>query len=690
MGIFRIGQCLIGLALLAGCGGGSNSTSSTGTSPPDNPPSGGSDSGCTGSCASASSYLTAADVGKVIAQAVQEASAQNVPATIAVVDRVGNVLAIYRMNGARAIVRIGTDRGVVGGLEGLLVPSELAALSKALTGAYLSSEGNAFSTRTASQIVQDHLNPGERNAPGGPLFGVQFSQLPCSDFSRQLADSAGGVGIGPGPHRSPLGLSADPGGFPLYKNGVPVGGVGVAADADYTLDPNITNRDRDIDEYIAWAGTFGFGAPIDRRGDVITIDGKNFRYTDVEFNQLALDPANAPGYASLAAASGGLINAPGYYASSAGILSGTAFGQVESGIRPDTSDYPGLDAFVVVDGAGNNRFAPQPGSDGSSALTENEVRTLMQEALKVANRARAQIRRPLSTQARVSVSIVDTNGQALAIARTRDAPVFGTDVSLQKARTAMFNSSAHAADDQLTAPAASGLMTPAAADYLADVVDLNAGSVALSVVATRPFADTLARVRNFLGLPDAFGDGAIAFTDRAGGNLARPYYPDGIDGMPPGPFSHPIAQWSPFQVGQQLDLVYNRVALSLALYLQQAGLSVSLAGTPLPMLPTDLPRTCTGIPRIANGIQIFPGSVPIYRGNTLVGGIGVSGDGVDQDDMVSFLGVHNAGVILGTIGNAPPAMRADNLAPSGAHLRYIQCPQAPFINSTDSNVCEGK
>lgn len=54
-------------------------------------------------------------------------------------------------------------------------------------------------------------------------------------------------------------------------------------------------------------------------------------------------------------------------------------------------------------------------------------------------------------------------------------------------------------------------MTPAAADYLADVVDLNAGSVALSVVATRPFADTLARVRNFLGLPDAFGDGAIAF-----------------------------------------------------------------------------------------------------------------------------------------------------------------------------------
>ncbi|MBL0164855.1 MAG: heme-binding protein [Xanthomonadales bacterium] len=690
MGIVRLGHCLLGVALLAGCGGGSNSGSQVGTSPPGGPPSGGSDSGCTGSCATATSFLTTADVGKIIAQAAQEASAQSLPATIAVVDRVGNVLAVYRMSGANALVRIGTDRGVVGGLEGLIVPSELAAVSKAITGAYLSSEGNAFSTRTASQIVQEHLNPRERNAPAGPLFGVQFSQLPCSDFSRQLADSAGGVGTGPGPHRSPLGLSADPGGFPLYKNGVPVGGIGVAADADYTLDPKIDDRDRDMDEYIAWAGTFGFGAPVDRRGDVITIDGKNFRYTDVEFSRLALDPANAPGYANLAPASGSLINVPGYYANSAGILSGTAFGQDQSGIRADTGDYPGLDAFVIADGAGNNRFAPQAGTDGSGALTENEVRVIMQEALRVANRARAQIRRPLSTQARVSVSIVDTNGQPLAIARTRDAPVFGTEVSLQKARTAMFNSGAYAANDQLTAPAPTSLMTPAAADYLSDVVDLEAGTVALEVVATRPFADTLARVRSFLGLPGAFADGAFAFTDRAGGNMARPFYPDGIDGAPPGPFSHPIDQWSPFQVGQQLDLVYNRLALSVAAYLQQAGLSVSLAGTPLPALPVDLPRTCTGIPRIANGIQIFPGSVPIYRGSTLVGGIGVSGDGVDQDDMVSFLGLHNAGVVLGTIGNAPAAMRADNLAPSGAHLRYIQCPQAPFIDSNDSNVCEGK
>jgi hypothetical protein len=96
------------------------------------------------------------------------------------------------------------------------------------------------------------------------------------------------------------------------------------------------------------------------------------------------------------------------------------------------------------------------------------------------------------------------------------------------------------------------------------------------------------------------------------------------------------------------------------------------------------------LPRLPNGIQIFPGSVPIYRGTTLIGGIGVSGDGIDQDDMVSFLGLHNAGVALnGSVNNAPKGIRADNLVPRGARLRYVQCPQAPFLDSTEQNVCEG-
>ena len=73
----------------------------------------------------------------------------------------------------------------------------------------------------------------------------------------------------------------------------------------------------------------------------------------------------------------------------------------------------------------------------------------------------------------------------------------------------------------------------------------------------------------------------------------------------------------------------------------------------------------------------------------LVGAVGVSGDGVDQDDMISYLGLQNAGQRLGTgIGNAPRAIRADTLAPMGTRIRYVQCPQSPFIDSNEQNVCD--
>jgi uncharacterized protein GlcG (DUF336 family) len=663
------------VAILAGCGGGSG-PSTTGTAPPTTAPS----QGCNGNCASTDSFLTVADVNTVIAQAVAEAQASSLPATIAVVDRVGNVLGVYRMSGARPTVTVHSERNVVGGLENLTVPSELAAIAKALTGAYLSSEGNAFTTRTASQIVQQNFNPGESNAPSGPLFGVQFSQLPCSDFMTRFQ---AGQSAGPGPHRSPLGLSADPGGFPLYKNGVPVGGIGVAADPDYTLDVRISDHDRDADEMIALAGTFSFGAPANRRADVITADGKTFRYSDVEYSELARTPGGAP---ALSASTGAFIAVPAY--ADAIARAGTAFGTPASGVRPAGTELSDLDAFILVDGNDSNRFAVRGGTEGSSALSADEVRTVLREALKVANRARAQIRQPLGSQARVSVSIVDTHGDILAIARTRDAPIFGLDVSLQKARTAAFYSNPAAAADLLSLPAAT---------YLGASID--SAGVQFATVATSPISSYVSAVRDFLGLPGALADGAFAFSDRAGGNMSRPFYPDGLSGTGPGPFAKPFESWSPFSVGLQLDLSYNQVALHLAHYLNQAGFALFLDGQPLAPAPTpanpvplpDIGFSCTGLDRLRNGTQTFPGSVPIYRGEQLVGAIGVSGDGVDQDDMVSFLGLHNAGVALnGAIGNAPVARRADQLVPRSARLRYVQCPQTPFLDSTEQSVCEGK
>jgi hypothetical protein len=186
-------------ALLGGCkpGGESGSVDAGGAGGAAGAAGGAADSGCTGSCAGPTSFLTVADVNRVLDQAAAEATALGLDATIAVVDRVGNVLGVIR-KGPAGLVTITSGLGVAGGLENAMVPDNLAAISKAVTGAYLASEGNAFTTRTASQIVQEHFNPGEIGQPGGPLFGVQFSQLAwpipvgcrCSRTARPWAGSA--------------------------------------------------------------------------------------------------------------------------------------------------------------------------------------------------------------------------------------------------------------------------------------------------------------------------------------------------------------------------------------------------------------------------------------------------------------------------------------------------------------------
>ena len=36
----------------------------------------------------------------------------------------------------------------------------------------------------------------------------------------------------------------------------------------------------------------------------------------------------------------------------------------------------------------------------------------------------------------------------------------------------------------------------------------------------------------------------------------------------------------------------------------------------------------------------------------------------------------------------PRAIRADQLVPHGARIRYVQCPQSPFVDSNEQNVCD--
>ena len=105
------------------------------------------------------------------------------------------------------------------------------------------------------------------------------------------------------------------------------------------------------------------------------------------------------------------------------------------------------------------------------------------------------------------------------------------------------------------------------------------------------------------------------------------------------------------------------------------GINGSNAGPFFNLYTMDLANPCTqgfqGGAANANksGIVFFPGSAGLYRGGALVGGLGVSGDGVDEDDYVT-----NGG----TAGfEAPANIRADQVMDEGVRLPYFKFPRNP-------------
>ena len=519
------------------------------------------------------SLLTAGDlsVGEVqtlIAQAVSAAAQLNRPVTVAVVDREGNVLGVFRMTNAPANTLISGGGASGQGLEGLSVPSSLAAISKAGTAALFSTTGNAFTTRTASFIIQEHVPPRVDNRPAGPLYGVQFSSLPCSDIKK------------PG---LPLGLSADAGSMPIYRNGVAIGGIGIEGDGLYSLDKDPADFDQPFEEVIAVSATRGFETPALIRGDNILVDGVRLPFVNVD---------NAPAPVTLAFASlPGAIDA--------------AFP-----LRPAQASAFTPTVVGGISGEVDTRFFPFIASP-VSALSAADVNTIISHAAQQANITRAAIRQPLGSNARVSIAVVDTTGRVLGLFRTTDAPVFGFDVSVQKARGALFFSKANAAQSLRNAGFGSYVDRAAA-----DGILLN---------------------------------GSVAHTTRSIGFLHRPLFPDGINGTQPGPFSTGFPAWSIFNVGLQLDLI-------------KANLLATLGGANVP---------CTTIPELANGTQIFAGSVPLYKNGVLVGAIGISGDGIDQDDIIAAAGAQ---------GYSPPVeIRADQILVRGVRLPFVKFPRSPNL-----------
>ena len=117
--------------------------------------------------------------------------------------------------------------------------------------------------------------------------------------------------------------------------------------------------------------------------------------------------------------------------------------------------------------------------------------------------------------------------------------------------------------------------------------------------------------------------------------LAQSHYPPGIDADKPGPF-----------FGQQ-------------------EISSGLLGT-VPNVTLNPNRTINLLP---TGLPFFPGGFPLYRNGQLIGAIGVSGDGVDQDDIVGASGTHDF--------LTPDAIRADQTVFRGARLPYAKFPRDP-------------
>lgn len=516
--------------------------------------------------------LSEDDVRTVIAQAVAQAESAGLRATIAVTDKEGNVLGIFSMNGAPQMTRVGVDKQCAPcGLEGRRVPSVFAAISKAGTGAFLSSQGHAFTTRTASFIVQEHFPPKVDFTGSGPLFGVQFSQLLCSDINPKL----------------PLGLSADPGGVPLYKNGFLAGGVGVEGDGTYTADLDPVAEDRPDEEQVAVAATRGFETPAEIQGDKIIVNGIRFPFVNTPM------PA-ATEIRPFDQLRGAVVVIPG----------------LAPGIRGAQPSSFSTVTIGGLEGRVDNRFFP---FRAGTQLSAADVEQMIVQAARQAFITRAAIRQPLSSAAEVNISVVDVDGRVLGIFSTQDAPIFGFDVSAQKARTAAFFTSPRAGRDLRTAEGGrfAGFVEAAARDGLAL-------------------------------------DGSVAFSDRAGGFLSRPFFPDGINGTEHGPFSVPIETFSPFNDGLQLDLLL-------------AVIDDALSGT--------LRTGCTALAAIPNGIQIFPGSVPLFKNGRFAGGIGVSGDGVDQDDLVAAMG--SSGF------ESPPQMRSDRITVRGVRLPFVKFPRHP-------------
>ncbi len=326
------------------------------------------------------SILSADDVSAAVENA---GLAVQSPVVIAVTDRQGNILAVYRKANAPATAT---------GNLGATVDANELAVGLARTAAFFSNDQAPLSSRTVRFISGIHFPPGVLYTSNGPLYAIENSNRGCGLNTTLLpgvnlppARSIGGGTTGLGIQTGKANLldsdpnAVNPGGIPLFKNGIVVGGIGVV----------------------------GPGAAVSEYAAVAAAISPPF----------AINPA-PPGVVIV-----GGITLPFGNPTTPPEGSGAADGSYLMGPVASPAPDPVGDLIAARDG---------------SALSAADVSSIIAQAIATAEQTRALIRLPPGVKARMVIAVADLDGTLLGLHRMPDATVFSIDVAVAKSRNVVW------------------------------------------------------------------------------------------------------------------------------------------------------------------------------------------------------------------------------------------------------------
>lgn len=341
--------------------------------------------------ASSSSALTASDVSTVVQSATQSVNAGMV---VAVADRVGNILAIFRNPGAPT-----TSTGNFG----QVVDANELAVGLARTAAFFSNNAAPLSSRTVRYLSGVHFPPGISFTANADLYGIENTNRGCSlnetvlPHARSIDGSSPGLGVitGKADVNDSDPAAVNPGGVPLFKGGLAVGGVGVVAAGT----PDVSGP---ISEFAAFSGAAGAGflpSQLPAPG-VVVIAGIALPFV----NQQTIPNGMGPG------------SAAGSY----------LIGPVDGSLPPE--------GYLL---------GPNGGTGG---LSQSDVSDIISQAVATASITRAVIRLPSGSTTRMTIAVSDLDGTLLGLYRMPDGTVFSTDVAASKARNVVWFSQGGSVD----------------------------------------------------------------------------------------------------------------------------------------------------------------------------------------------------------------------------------------------------